>query len=146
MVSQKLASNEPHEYVRRLETRSRSSHGTLVFTHHNDEQDRPAGGSAVGPGFVITWQDGPVDQAAGEKPNGAFIEDVLQAVVDRMEYFQEGEFACDENNAALSSMRHAQHCMMERRRSRDAQGVLGKHEHHVGSMPSMFASGRVTTR
>ena len=51
-----------------------------------------------GCGFHIWWQDGPIDREAGEEAHGAFVEDVLLGVINRMEFYQGSKFACEEND------------------------------------------------
>ena len=70
----------------------------------------------------------PSTEDIGETATGAFVEDVVDAVINRMEFYQSSKFACDENSEALQALRVAWNCMMERRRDRDQRGVLGKHE------------------
>ncbi len=82
------------------------------------------GGQSYGIGFCIAWQRGPINEPEGER-NGAFIEDVLQAVKSRIEYHQSGPFACDENKMALSHINLALEQLSVRTQSRKARGVEG---------------------
>ena len=59
--------------------------------HWLDDQGRPAGGVSTGKGFCISWQNGPLGQmgtAERQEPNGAFVEDVIQAVIGRIAFYQ----------------------------------------------------------
>ena len=94
----------------------------------SDDQGRPAGGSAYGPGFAISWQNGPLGRGPDRRePNGAFVESVIKAVANRIEFYEESEFACDENAAALAHLRQALAILNERTARRETQGVEGTH-------------------
>ena len=100
-----------------------------------DDADNPAGGVASGRGFAISWQNGPLGTGdLRREPNGAFVEDVLEAVVDRMLFYQEasgGRFQCEENAQALFHIRRALAWLDSRTKNREKQGVEGLHEAHV---------------
>lgn len=95
--------------------------------HWLDANGRPAGGSTFGNGFAISWQNGPLGRGNDRrKPNGAFVEDVIAAVKDRIEFYQRGEFACDENEAAIRHLESALEELESRTRAR--RGVEGTHK------------------
>ena len=97
--------------------------------HWNDENGNPAGGVSTGRGFTISWQNGPLGRGNERKePNGAFVEDVLDAVIRRIEFYQEGKFACKENRAALDSLYDAANLLDRRTKAREARQVEGTHE------------------
>lgn len=60
-------------------------------------------------------------------PNGAFVEDVLGAVVDRIEFYQSGKFACDRNARALVLLSWALAELNGRTQDREARKVEGTH-------------------
>ncbi len=97
-----------------------------------DENGNPAGGVVVGTGFTISWQDGPLGRGEDRKaPNGAFVEDVIAAVIQRIEHYQtaqNGRFYCDENAAALASLTAALYALDERTKMREARQVEGTHQ------------------
>ena len=106
--------------------------GTITGSNDVDSDGNPAGGFATGQGFSVQWQKGPlaVDGVRLE-PNGAFVEDVLQVVIKRMEFYQEasgGKFRCRENAIAITKMEEALHWMHARTRDREARGVEGTHQ------------------
>lgn len=73
----------------------------------------------------IRFQKGPVtDQGV----NGCFMEDLLAIVVDRLEGFQSGDFACRENALALTKIQEALHWLNHRTSDRIDRGVEGKFE------------------
>lgn len=61
---------------------------------------------------------------------GVFEDDLLAILEDRLRSFQEGPFACDENEAALTGVLHARASLGERIAARLAKGVLGINEKH----------------
>jgi hypothetical protein len=99
-------------------------------SHFTDESNAaPEGGQSFGPGFAIAWQRGPLGRGAGRKPqNGAFVEDVIAAAADRIEYYQGGRFACDDNAEALEHLRLALAALNRRTASRESRQVEGTHE------------------
>lgn len=96
--------------------------------HFNDEQGRPEGGHSFGVGFSIAWQRGPLGRGSERKaPNGAFVEDVLAAVIGRLEFYQRSEFACTENAEALEALMAAAAWLDSRTKAREARAVEGTH-------------------
>ena len=93
-----------------------------------DEQQNPAGGYVEGAGISIRWQNGPLGRGADrEEPNGAFVEGVIQAAIQRLEYYQESKFACVENEKALAALEVALATLELRTARREAAGVEGTH-------------------
>ena len=92
-----------------------------------DDLGRPAGGTATGTGVSIMFQNGPINRDAGEGPNGAFIEQLLEVSAERLRFYQESAFACDENAAALVNIEEALYHLAARRKDRIRRGVLGQH-------------------
>ena len=86
----------------------------------------PRGGRAVGPGLNVKFQTGPVEVEGGRK--GAFIEDLLAIVVDRLKWYQTGQFACRENAVALTHIQTAGFWLEERTRDRQERGVEGTYD------------------
>lgn len=70
----------------------------------------------------IKFQKGPV---AEDGVNGCFMEDLLAIVVDRLESFQAGDFACRENALALTKIEEAVHWLNHRTKDRIERGVEG---------------------
>jgi len=87
----------------------------------------PAGGVSTGSGFTISWQNGPLGRGNTRKePNGAFVEDVIQAVIGRIEFYQQ-YFPCQENTDALEGLYRAAQRLDDRTRDREAREVEGMH-------------------
>lgn len=96
--------------------------------HFSDAQGRPEGGQTFGAGFAIAWQRGPLGRGEERRaPNGAFVEDVLDAVIGRIEFYQASEFACEENAIALRGLYAAAAVLHARTQAREARGVEGTH-------------------
>lgn len=84
-------------------------------SHEVDADGKPAGGHTNATGITIVWQNGPLafegtdgHPAGRREPNGAFVEGVLEAAADRLRWYQESEFACDDNAEALDLIEQAQ--------------------------------------
>lgn len=110
-----------------------------------DENGNPTGG---GVGLVVDspdenrrhvvmihWQDGPRGAATlpdGSPtladPNGAFVEDVLWAALQRLEFFNESKFRCRENSIAITKIEEALFILKDRQLSRNERKVEGSHE------------------
>lgn len=100
-------------------------------THKSDQIGNPAGGLTTGTGFAIHWQNGPmIDPASGLRraQNGAFVEDIIEAALDRLRYFQGLKYQCRENAMAITKLEEALHWLMARTRDRQARGVEGQHK------------------
>ena len=85
---------------------------------------------------MIRWQDGPV---AHENPrdipsggpggrNGAFLIEVLEVCEDRLEFYQQGRFECQENAEALAELRACIRALNSRLERRKLSGTLGTHQ------------------
>lgn len=96
--------------------------------HWKDSNGNPTGGCTYGVGFAISWQNGPLGRDADRKePNGAFVEDVLDAVRERIEFYQASQFACQENWDALTHIYQAMACLDKRTKEREQRAVEGTH-------------------
>lgn len=96
-------------------------------THENrvDAAGNPAGGSARAVGISIDWQDGPLN---GGEPTGAFVETVLVIAAERLAFYQQSQFACAENGAAIDAIDRAIDALNARTARRVAEGTEGTHE------------------
>lgn len=96
--------------------------------HWCDADGNPAGGVSSGRGFVCSWQNGPLGRGNDRRePNGCFVEDVIQAVIGRIEFYQQSRFACQDNEDALSFLRATADVLDHRTRDREARQVEGTH-------------------
>lgn len=85
-----------------------------------NEYGLPSGGSAKGLGFEINWQNGPLKE--GEE-NGAFVQTIIDVLIERMEFFQESKFKCRENSLAITKLQEALHWLDARSNRRKLEGV-----------------------
>lgn len=86
--------------------------------------------------LLINWQDGP--RGTGETdadgspvllpPNGAFVEDVLWAALQRLEFFNAGKYRDRANSLAITHIEQALQALKDRQLERSYRGVEGKHE------------------
>lgn len=114
--------------------------------HWKDGAGNPAGGVSSGTGFTISWQNGPLGRCSPlcrnladgrplvhsvdctrKPPNGAFVEDVIDAVIKRIEFYQDGRFACQRNENALNALHLAATELDSRTKDREARAVEGTH-------------------
>ena len=102
----------------------------------------PAGGVVCGRGFTIAWQNGPLGRGEERKePNGAFVEDVIAAALQRLEFYQtvgDGKFACAENEKAITSLMDALRELDNRTKRREAEGTEGTHKVDSQAEPTGF--------
>jgi hypothetical protein len=102
--------------------------GTFKAENRNDENSNPAGGLVDGIGMTIRWQDGPLGRGDDRiEPNGAFVETVIAAVLQRIQYYQASQFKCRENALAITKLEEALHWLNSRTARREAQDVEGTH-------------------
>lgn len=94
----------------------------------SDADGNPAGGVSFGPGYCISWQNGPLGRPPNRKPqNGAFVEHILQAAYSRLDYYQSSKFACDANARAMDHIEAALNVLVDRKMDREDRGVEGTH-------------------
>lgn len=97
----------------------------LIHAFAKDSAGRPAGGHSVGIGVQIRWQDGPVQN--GER-NGAFVEDMIETAIARLDWYNANGYACDENFVAIRALTAALNALHQRTADRVARGVEGTYE------------------
>lgn len=98
-------------------------------THRLDAQGNPAGGMTVGKGIEILWQDGPLGRGATRlEANGAFVEGVIEAAIDRLDFYQQTAFASHHNQLALNALHTAVEYLNARTADREAREVEGTHQ------------------
>jgi len=104
-----------------------------------DKDDNPTGGHVilgVETGATehavlhIEWQNGPRGLPNGKlaEPNGAFVEDVLWAALQRLEFFNESKYRDRANSQAITHIESALQVLKDRQLERTYRGVEGKHE------------------
>jgi hypothetical protein len=101
----------------------------LEIQNKLDESGIPTGGFVRGIGIAIAWQDGALGRNAERKiQNGAFVEDVLQACLNRLKHYQETKFSCPENVLAASGIEEALKWLQKRTEDREKRLVEGTYE------------------
>lgn len=104
-----------------------------IFTAQNDvtPEGNPSGGSVRGTGLKIDWQSGPLGRGADRQlPNGAFVETVIAAACQRIEFYQTAnnkKFACRENAIAITKLEEALLWLNKRTADREKRQVEGTH-------------------
>lgn len=93
---------------------------------YTDKNDNPTGGKSWGVGYEINWQNGIVK---GGK-NGAFLEEVIEDCISRLEFFNESKFRCRENSLAITKLEEALQWLNYRTTKRTKQGVENSYETH----------------
>lgn len=73
---------------------------------------------------VVLFQNGPINEAG---LNGITQEVLLAIIIDRLESFQKGQYACRENAVALTHLETAKLWLFKRTLDRMARGVEGTH-------------------
>lgn len=112
----------------------------LVARNELDENENPTGGEVYlqvtkdgdteFPALVVNWQDGARGQADGSlaDPNGAFVEDVLWAALQRLEFFNESKYRDRANSLAITHIEQALQALKDRQLERSHRNVEGKYE------------------
>ena len=90
-----------------------------------NKDGNPAGGSVSGPGFACSWQNGPVGDG---RKTGAFVEDLIGACTQRLRFYQDSRFACEENAEALDALTDALTSLDRRTAERIERSVEGTYE------------------
>lgn len=70
----------------------------------------------------IQFQSGSVRDSG---VNGVTLEDLIIIVIERLCWFQQSEFQCDQNAKAIGFLESALHALEERTKSRREQGIEG---------------------
>lgn len=103
----------------------------LNVSNDTDANGNPSGGICDAIGMTITWQNGPLGRGEDRKvPNGAFVETVIAAAKQRLEFYQtanDGKFSCVANAMAIAHLADALRVLDERTKEREARQVEGTH-------------------
>lgn len=103
--------------------------GFKQLQNNVDSDGNPAGGYVVGTGITIVWQNGPLGRGEQRRaPNGAFVEDVIIAALERLEAYQRSPFKCQANADAIGHLGLALEALDNRTKDREARSVEGTHE------------------
>ena len=105
-------------------------------TNALDENDNPTGGSVslnindCIDALFIQWQDKPRKNTDGtlSELNGVFVEDVIWAALQRLEFFNEGKFRDRANSLAITHLEQTLQALKDRQLERSYRGVEGEHK------------------
>jgi len=101
----------------------------LNCENFTDKDGNPAGGNVIGLGVDIRWQDGPLGRGESRtEPNGAFVEGVIEAAKQRLEFYQASKLSCFRNTAAILHLECALRALDDRTKDRETREVEGTHE------------------
>ncbi len=101
-------------------------HSTHVI---HPKTKKPAGGTTSAVGLRVNWQNGPLGRGKERvPPNGCFVETLLDAAKDRLEFYQSGDFKCKENEAAIKAIDKALASLDARTKDREKREVEGTHK------------------
>lgn len=75
--------------------------------------------------LALSFQNGPLKEFG---INGITHEALLAILIDRLEGFQDGPYACEDNENALTGLRHVLGFLQKRTIARLKRGVEGTHE------------------
>ena len=79
-------------------------------------------------GFSVRFQSGAMELGR----NGAITEEILDMLIEHINYFQAGKYACRENALVITKLEEAKHWVLHRKQLREAQDLKGKDAAHVG--------------
>ena len=74
---------------------------------------------------ALSWQDGVIDPEKGA--NGVTCEAVIDAVIGRLQAYQDTKFKCRENALAITALEESRNWLTMRREDRFRRGVLNTH-------------------
>lgn len=142
----------------------------ITSDHFTDGDGNPDGGQTYGTGLAIAWQRGPLagDVGADEcifehddegqadeglhigvcrrAPNGAFVENVIAAALDRLSYYETTKFSCFENRDAIRHLEEALAALGSRTNRRRHVGREGTHEADPEPEVEVRSLGQVADR
>lgn len=94
-----------------------------------DKNGNPTGGTVNALGLEIRWQDGPCVVLDGVRtPNGCFVETVIAAAKQRLEFFQASRLNCPQNKDAIYHLEQALLALHSRAEDRAVRLVEGTYE------------------
>lgn len=99
-----------------------------IYQNVCDPEGNPCGGTFSATGISIQWQNGPLGRGADRlEPNGAFVETVIFAALQRIQHYQQTKFKCRENALAVTKLEEALHWLQSRTAEREKREVEGTH-------------------
>lgn len=102
---------------------------TIRNDFKTDLNGNPSGGESLARGVKVNWQNGPLLKDGERKePNGAFVEEVIQIAIDRINFYNDSKFRCRENSLAVTKLEEALHWLNARTSRRIESGIEGTHK------------------
>ena len=123
-MSRRITGHEANDFNRGLRIDALDEKGPGGAYHFYEIQAVPSTDNAMPDGMNIIFQKGTVPNAG---VNGITEEALLAILIDRLDCFQKGDFACRENENALTHIETALLWLNKRTRDRLARGVEGTH-------------------
>ncbi len=77
--------------------------------------------------MCIKFQNGAMELGR----NGATTEEVLDCLIEHINYFQAGKYKCRENAMIITKLEEAKHWALHRKQLREAQELKGRAAAHV---------------
>ncbi len=110
----------------KIEVQDDPGHGGAChrYTITGPENRLPEVGMVPAFQVKIRFQNGPIKEVG---TNGITHEALLAILADRLEGFQSGPYACEDNAEALAHIKAAQEVLQRRTKARLARGVEGTH-------------------
>lgn len=105
--------------------RIRDDDHRVISSFPRTEAGHVSGGLSSGPGLLLSWQDGPIQN--GEF-TGATLEAVIVACKQRLSAFQSTELGSAHNETALDHLEAALEALYARTADRRARGVEGTYQ------------------
>ena len=101
--------------------------------HWTDAEGNPAGGYSKGRGYLISWQRGPLGRVGTperKEPNGAFVEDIIDAVMSYLSHLMDIKIYENREilNTAFASLKAAADTLDSRTQRRVEAETEGTHE------------------
>lgn len=97
------------------------SHGGACHNYSVSKIDK----NYIGNFAVINFQNGPIKEVG---VNGCHNEDLIAIVIDRLQHFQAGDYACRDNAIAITKLEEAMMWLNKRTKERQDRGVEGTSE------------------
>jgi len=94
---------------------------------NNERPSTKIGHRLERPFLTVVFQRGSVDD---EGVNGCRIEDVIDALVDKLREYQSASLSCDENEETMDFLELAKLAQLRRRKLRQDQGVFNTQRPH----------------
>lgn len=100
-------------------------HTTVEQIAENEYTIRRTGEEFEGDIISIRFQNGPILELG---VNGCMVEDLIEICIDRIDWFQRGEFPVHYNNLAMKDLKSALGNLTDRTKNREERRVEGTYQ------------------